>query len=93
MASDAARVSSLQRRIDIYGLIRSSDEAAASKLAQVPVTSGAKLRTLNYIITVGLGGGEATVIVDTVSEFTWDGSSSFHNPRVAPMTEPLPYRG
>ncbi|CAM0951430.1 unnamed protein product [Alopecurus aequalis] len=73
LASDAARVSSLQRRIDSYELrIRSPDVAAAeSKLAQVPVTSGAKLRTLNYIATVGIGGGEATVIVDTASELTW----------------------
>ncbi|XP_048530356.1 aspartyl protease family protein At5g10770-like isoform X1 [Triticum urartu] len=69
LASDAARVSSLQRRIGSYGLIRSSD--AASKLAQVPVTSGARLRTLNYVATVGIGGGEATVIVDTASELTW----------------------
>jgi hypothetical protein len=73
LASDAARVSSLQRRIDSYGLrIRSADAAAVeSKLAQVPVTSGANLRTLNYIATVGIGGGEATVIVDTASELTW----------------------
>lgn len=75
LASDAARVSSLQRRIDSYALsIRSSSDAAAaveSKLAQVPVASGAKLRTLNYVATVGIGGGEATVIVDTASELTW----------------------
>ncbi|KAE8807099.1 protein ASPARTIC PROTEASE IN GUARD CELL 2-like [Hordeum vulgare] len=71
LASDAARVSSLQRRIGSYGLIRSSDAASASKLAQVPVTSGARLRTLNYVATVGIGGGEATVIVDTASELTW----------------------
>ncbi|XP_062193199.1 aspartyl protease family protein At5g10770-like [Phragmites australis] len=70
LSSDAARVSSLQWRIENYRLIRSSSEAAASK-AQVPVTSGAKLRTLNYIATIGLGGGEATVIVDTASELTW----------------------
>jgi hypothetical protein len=66
LSSDAARVSSLQRRIESYRLARSSPEAAA-----VPVTSGAKLRTLNYVATVGLGGGEATVIVDTASELTW----------------------
>ncbi|RLN33078.1 protein ASPARTIC PROTEASE IN GUARD CELL 2-like [Panicum miliaceum] len=70
LSSDAARVASLQRRIENYRLIGSSGEAAASK-AQVPVTSGAKLRTLNYVATVGLGGGEATVIVDTASELTW----------------------
>jgi hypothetical protein len=67
LSSDAARVSSLQRRIDSY---RSPPQAAASK-AQVPVTSGAKLRTLNYVAAIGLGGGEATVIVDTASELTW----------------------
>uniref|UniRef100_A0ACD5XWB1 Uncharacterized protein n=1 Tax=Avena sativa TaxID=4498 RepID=A0ACD5XWB1_AVESA len=69
LASDAARVSSLQRRIG-----RSSAAAALaaeSKLTQVPVTSGAKLRTLNYVATVGIGGGEATLIVDTASELTW----------------------
>ncbi|KAM0843644.1 hypothetical protein ACQ4PT_057568 [Festuca glaucescens] len=75
LASDAARVSWLQRRIDSYGLrTRSSDAAAAaveSKLAQVPVTSGARLRTLNYVATVGIGGREATVVVDTASELTW----------------------
>ncbi|XP_051187733.1 aspartyl protease family protein At5g10770-like [Lolium perenne] len=75
LASDAARVSWLQRRIDSYGKLRtrSSDTAAAaeSKLAQVPVTSGARLRTLNYVATVGIGGREATVVVDTASELTW----------------------
>ncbi|XP_025803211.1 aspartyl protease family protein At5g10770-like [Panicum hallii] len=68
LSSDAARVASLQWRIENYRLIGSA--AAASK-AQVPVSSGAKLRTLNYVATVGLGGGEATVIVDTASELTW----------------------
>ncbi|EER96754.1 hypothetical protein BDA96_02G216800 [Sorghum bicolor] len=76
LSTDAARVSSLQRRIDRYRrlMITSSAEVAvavAASKAQVPVTSGAKLRTLNYVATVGLGGGEATVIVDTASELTW----------------------
>ncbi|KAL6846171.1 hypothetical protein ACP4OV_023619 [Aristida adscensionis] len=77
LSSDAARVESLQRRIENYRLIRSSSSssttaaAAASSKAQVPVTSGAKLRTLNYVAAIGLGGGEATVIVDTASELTW----------------------
>ncbi|XP_066320198.1 aspartyl protease family protein At5g10770-like [Miscanthus floridulus] len=76
-STDAARVSSLQRRIDKYNrLITTSSTAAAAvavtaSKAQVPVTSGAKLRTLNYVATVGLGDGEATVIVDTASELTW----------------------
>ncbi|KAL6656038.1 hypothetical protein ACP70R_006864 [Stipagrostis hirtigluma subsp. patula] len=79
LSSDAARVESLQQRIENYRLIRStsSSEAAAAAVemaaskAQVPVTSGAKLRTLNYVAAIGLGGGEATVIVDTASELTW----------------------
>ena len=77
LSTDAARVSSLQRRIDKYSrLITTSSTAAAAvavtaSKAQVPVTSGAKLRTLNYVATVGLGDGEATVIVDTASELTW----------------------
>ncbi|KAF8657743.1 hypothetical protein HU200_059903 [Digitaria exilis] len=74
LSSDAARVASLQRRIETYRLIGSSPDAAAAtgtSKAQVPVTSGAKLRTLNYVATVGLGSGEATVIVDTASELTW----------------------
>jgi len=77
LSTDAARVSSLQRRIDKYNrLITTSSTAAAAvavtaSKAQVPVTSGAKLRTLNYVATVGLGDGEATVIVDTASELTW----------------------
>ena len=75
LSTDAARVSSLQRRIDGYRLMITSSTAAAvavtASKAQVPVTSGAKLRTLNYVATVGLGDGEATVIVDTASELTW----------------------
>ncbi|XP_040383449.1 aspartyl protease family protein At5g10770-like [Oryza brachyantha] len=82
-SSDAARVSSLQRRVAAAGgggggeqgmKVGSwaEDEAATSRAeGRVPVTSGARLRTLNYVATVGLGGGEATVIVDTASELTW----------------------
>lgn len=74
LSADAARVSSLQGRIEHYRLTTTSSSAevavTASK-AQVPVSSGARLRTLNYVATVGLGGGEATVIVDTASELTW----------------------
>ncbi|XP_041020958.1 aspartyl protease family protein At5g10770-like [Juglans microcarpa x Juglans regia] len=42
----------------------------ASK-AQIPLTSGIKLETLNYIVTIGLGGRNMTVIVDTGSDLTW----------------------
>ncbi|CAN6204499.1 unnamed protein product [Urochloa humidicola] len=103
LSSDAARVASLQRRIQSYRLIGSSsssdDEAAASK-AQVPVTSGARLRTLNYVATVGLGGGEATVIVDTASELTWvqcapceschDQQDPLFDPTSSPSYAPVP---
>ncbi|CAL5074253.1 unnamed protein product [Urochloa decumbens] len=101
LSSDAARVASLQRRIHNYKLIgsSSSNDAAASK-AQVPVTSGAKLRTLNYVATVGLGGGEATVIVDTASELTWvqcapceschDQQDPLFDPTSSPSYAPVP---
>lgn len=39
--------------------------------AQMPLTSGIKLQTLNYIVTIGLGGRNMTVIVDTGSDLTW----------------------
>ncbi|KAF5466885.1 hypothetical protein F2P56_016768 [Juglans regia] len=42
----------------------------ASK-AQIPLTSGIKLETLNYIVTIGLGERNMTVIVDTGSDLTW----------------------
>ncbi|CAN6224502.1 unnamed protein product [Urochloa humidicola] len=104
LSSDAARVASLQRRIQKYRLIGSSsdddDEAAAASKAQVPVTSGAKLRTLNYVATVGLGGGEATVIVDTASELTWvqcapcdschDQEDPLFDPTSSPSYAPVP---
>ncbi|KAI4993442.1 hypothetical protein ZWY2020_007755 [Hordeum vulgare] len=64
-------VSTSTRGIGIYGLGSPSDAGTASKLARVPVTSSAWLRTLNYVAAVGIGGGEATVLVDTASELTW----------------------
>ncbi|KAL6141141.1 hypothetical protein ACLB2K_059432 [Fragaria x ananassa] len=39
--------------------------------AQIPLTSGVRLETLNYIVTVELGGRNMTVIVDTGSDLTW----------------------
>lgn len=39
--------------------------------AQIPLTSGIRLETLNYIVTVELGGRNMTVIVDTGSDLTW----------------------
>ncbi|KAM7480256.1 hypothetical protein LguiA_028469 [Lonicera macranthoides] len=38
---------------------------------QIPLTSGVKVQTLNYIVMVELGGKNTTVIVDTGSDLTW----------------------
>ncbi|KAA0058691.1 aspartyl protease family protein [Cucumis melo var. makuwa] len=39
--------------------------------SQIPISSGARLQTLNYIVTVGIGGQNSTLIVDTGSDLTW----------------------
>lgn len=39
--------------------------------AQMPLTSGIALETLNYIVTIELGGRNMPVIVDTGSDLTW----------------------
>ena len=64
---DDRRVQSLQARIR---------NMAASKTEEVsdtgiPLTSGVELGTLNYIVTVELGGRKMSVIVDTGSDLTW----------------------
>lgn len=38
---------------------------------EIPLSSGIKLHTLNYIVTVELGGKKMIVIVDTGSDLTW----------------------
>ncbi|TKY64658.1 aspartic protease in guard cell 2 [Spatholobus suberectus] len=38
---------------------------------QVPLASGINLQTLNYIVTMGLGRQNMTVIIDTGSDLTW----------------------
>ncbi|OAY52667.1 aspartyl protease family protein At5g10770 isoform X1 [Manihot esculenta] len=64
---DKFRVQSLQSRIKkiVY------DNVIDSVDSQVPLVSGVRLQTLNYIVTVGLGGRNMTVIVDTGSDLTW----------------------
>ncbi|OWM81886.1 hypothetical protein CDL15_Pgr007924 [Punica granatum] len=47
---------------------RHKDDASE---AQIPLTSGIKLQTLNYIVSVELGGRNMSVIVDTGSDLTW----------------------
>ncbi|KAF8701306.1 hypothetical protein HU200_033635 [Digitaria exilis] len=72
LAADEARVNSLQ--------LRNNNRAAAaftqSSSAEVPLTSGIRFQTLNYVTTISLGGSSAaatnlTVIVDTGSDLTW----------------------
>ncbi|KAG2254864.1 hypothetical protein Bca52824_085000 [Brassica carinata] len=64
---DNLRVQSLQLRIKAM----SSTTTDSISETQVPLTSGVKLETLNYIITVELGGRNMTLVVDTGSDLTW----------------------
>ncbi|KVH99044.1 aspartyl protease family protein At5g10770 [Cynara cardunculus var. scolymus] len=68
LLSDQIRVRSLQSRIKI-AFSKGSDQELSQ--AQIPITSGAKLQTLNYITTIRLGGRNVTLIVDTGSDITW----------------------
>ncbi|XP_020256572.1 aspartyl protease family protein At5g10770 isoform X2 [Asparagus officinalis] len=67
MVSDEARVSYLLSRMN---KISSKSQQGSSK-AQIPLTSGRKLQTLNYIVNIELGSRKMTVIVDTGSDLTW----------------------
>ncbi|KAJ4884762.1 Eukaryotic aspartyl protease family protein [Raphanus sativus] len=64
---DNLRVQSLQLRIKAM----SSTTTESISEAQIPLTSGMTLQTLNYIVTVDLGGRNMTLIVDTGSDLTW----------------------
>ncbi|KAJ0965804.1 hypothetical protein J5N97_026942 [Dioscorea zingiberensis] len=71
LASDDARVSSLQFRIRNGSNDGRAQEGSSSMEVQIPLSSGAKLSTLNYVVTVELGGRKMTVIVNTGSDLTW----------------------
>lgn len=68
--------------------------------AEIPIISGVKLQTLNYIVTVNLGGQNMTMIVDTGSDLTWvqcqpcklcyNQRQPLFNPSKAPSYQPLP---
>ncbi|XP_010537860.1 PREDICTED: aspartyl protease family protein At5g10770 [Tarenaya hassleriana] len=64
---DDHRVRSLQLRIKAI----SSGSVEAVSETRIPLTSGTKLETLNYIVTVEFGGKNMTLIVDTGSDLTW----------------------
>ncbi|XP_076893433.1 aspartyl protease family protein At5g10770-like [Bidens hawaiensis] len=68
LLSDQIWVHSLQSRIKILLSKGINQELSQS---QIPLVSGAKLQTLNYIVTVTLGGRNVTLIVDTGSDLTW----------------------
>ncbi|CAL5002955.1 unnamed protein product [Urochloa decumbens] len=68
LAADEARANSLQ--------LQKNSRASTQSSAEVPLTSGIRYQTLNYVTTIGLGSGAAaaanhTVIVDTGSDLTW----------------------
>ncbi|CAK9134231.1 unnamed protein product [Ilex paraguariensis] len=67
LISDEIRVCSLQSQFKnmVSGQIQDLSHT------QIPLTSGIRLQTLNYIVTVELGGQNMTVIVDTGSDLTW----------------------
>ncbi|CAL5011541.1 unnamed protein product [Urochloa decumbens] len=70
LAADEARANALQ----LQKSTRVSTQSSASSSAEIPLTSGIRYQTLNYVTTIGLGSGAAanlTVIVDTGSDLTW----------------------
>lgn len=64
---DALHVRSIQNHIRK----KTSSQIEDASETQVPLTSGIKFQTLNYIVTMGLGSQNMTVIVDTGSDLTW----------------------
>ncbi|KAL2332539.1 hypothetical protein Fmac_020120 [Flemingia macrophylla] len=67
LALDAHHVRSIQNHI----LKKAPSQISDAMETQVPLTSGIKFQTLNYIVTMGLGSQNMTVIVDTGSDLTW----------------------
>ncbi|XP_016176680.1 aspartyl protease family protein At5g10770 [Arachis ipaensis] len=66
LAQDDLRVRAIQSRI--RGASASDKE---NKNNEIPISSGMKLETLNYVVTLGLGGQNVSMIVDTGSDLTW----------------------
>nr|CAD1840237.1 unnamed protein product [Ananas comosus var. bracteatus] len=68
LISDEERVSWLQSRIkrSVPNYFQKD-----SSETQIPLNSGIRLQTLNYVAAVGIGGKATTVIVDTGSDLTW----------------------
>ncbi|KAF5196207.1 Aspartyl protease family protein [Thalictrum thalictroides] len=68
LVSDESRVKSMQTLIKNK---MSSRIKGMSNSIQIPLKSGINLQTLNYIVTVELGGKNMTLLVDTGSDLTW----------------------
>nr|CAD1840205.1 unnamed protein product [Ananas comosus var. bracteatus] len=68
LISDEERVSWLQSRIKRS--VPNNFQKDSSE-TQIPLNSGIRLQTLNYVAAVGIGGKATTVIVDTGSDLTW----------------------
>ncbi|KAI4379245.1 hypothetical protein MLD38_005568 [Melastoma candidum] len=68
LVSDEARLKSLQSRIRST---ESGKKIVDVSQAEIPLKSGIKLQTLNYIVEIQLGGENTSVIVDTGSDLTW----------------------
>ncbi|XP_062192296.1 aspartyl protease family protein At5g10770-like [Phragmites australis] len=74
LAADEARANSLQLRNRAAASTQSGSWQAATP--EVPLFSGIRFQTLNYVATIVLGGSSGaaanlTVIVDTGSDLTW----------------------
>ncbi|KAK0596782.1 hypothetical protein LWI29_019020 [Acer saccharum] len=66
---DKLHVQNLQSRIRTTN--SGNIKVVSESNTQIPLTSGMKLQTLNYIVTIQLGGKKMAVIVDTGSDLTW----------------------
>ncbi|KAF7843174.1 aspartyl protease family protein [Senna tora] len=65
---DDLRVRSMQSQIRKMVSGHTEDDVTET---QVPLTSGIVFETLNYVVTIGFGSQNMTVIVDTGSDLTW----------------------
>lgn len=92
--NDDFRVKSIQSRI------RNTISVSTQEQARLPLISGLKLQTLNYIVTITLGGKNLTVIVDTGSDLSWvqcqpcrvcyTQPDPLFNPSISPSYQSLP---
>ncbi|KAK1290353.1 Protein ASPARTIC PROTEASE IN GUARD CELL 2 [Acorus calamus] len=95
LLSDEARAQSIQSRATAAAATATAEESA-----QVPLTSGVKLQTLNYVVTIELAAKKRTLIVDTGSDLTWiqckpcsycySQQDPLFDPSLSPSYHPIP---